>query len=302
MRPENLSWDDLRIFMHVARCQNLSKAGKQLKIDQSTVSRRIGQLEYSLGFSLFERGSSGLQLNDQGSRLLAQVEFMGNGFAGLLEELSTGTNEVSGRVRVGTMEGLASLYLTHHIPKLQMLHPNVTLELVTSTHLLQVTRREADIFLGFFEPKGHGFHTELLATFDLHLYASEGYLSERGNPNSQNLDAHHFVGYIEELIQIDAVRWLDDLIINPKIVFHSNSMLSQLFAAAAGVGLILLPSFSQAERFGLQKIQLDRPPITRELWLSVQQDLRYIARIKTMTTYLTRLFQNDDLFRPSTQQ
>ncbi len=160
MKPDNLSWDDLRIFMHVARCQNLSRAGKQLKIDQSTVSRRINQLEYALGFSVFERSSSGLQLNDQGARLLAQVEVMGDGFSGLLEQLSSGTNTVSGRVRVGTMEGLASLYLTQQVPKLQLLHPNVTLELVTSTHQLQVTRREADIFLGFFEPSGQGFHTE----------------------------------------------------------------------------------------------------------------------------------------------
>ncbi|NBB10113.1 LysR family transcriptional regulator [Pseudomonas sp. SLFW] len=297
MRAENLSWDDLRIFMHVARCENLSKAGKQLKVDQSTVSRRLNHLEYSLGFSLFERGNTGLQLNDQGTRLLAQVELMGAGFSGLLDELYTGTNEIAGRVRVGTMEGLASLYLTRQIPRLQALHPNVTLELVTSTHQLQVTRREADVFLGFFEPKGHGFHSERLASFELNLYASDDYIAQKGLPDAQNLAEHDFVGYVEELIEISAVRWLDDLIQKPNIVFYSNSMLSQMFAAAAGVGLVMLPSFSEAERFGLRKIELTTPAITRELWLSVHQDLRYIARIKTMTAYLTRLFKNDEHFR-----
>jgi len=170
--------------MHVARCENLSKAGKQLKIDQSTVCRRINPLEYCLGLSLFERGSSGLQLNEQGVRLLAQVELMGNGFSGLLEELSSGTNEVSGRVSVGTMEGLASLYLTRQIPKLQVLHPNVTLELVTSTHPLQVSRREADVFLGYFEPIDHSFHSELLAGFDLDLDACDDYIAAKGMPNA----------------------------------------------------------------------------------------------------------------------
>jgi DNA-binding transcriptional LysR family regulator len=296
MKPENLSWDDLRIFMHVARCQNLSRAGKQLKIDQSTVSRRINQLEYALGFSVFERSSSGLQLNDQGARLLAQVELMGNGFSGLLEQLSSGTNTVSGRVRVGTMEGLASLYLTQQVPKLQLLHPNVTLELVTSTHQLQVTRREADIFLGFFEPSGQGFHTERVGQFELNLYGSDDYLLAHGTPSRETLENHLLVGYIEELVQFEAVKWLDELIAAPRLVFHSNSMLAQMFAASAGAGLVMLPSFAHAERFGLRKIQLNGPKVTRDLWLSVHQDLRYVPRIKTMLEHLSRLFRNDQLF------
>lgn len=297
MRPEQLSWDDLRIFMHVAHCGNFSKAGKQLKVDQSTVSRRINQLEYTLGFSLFERSVGGIQLNENGERLLLSVERMGSGFTNLLEALDNGTNEVSGKVRVGTMEGLASLYITQQLPKLQLFHPTLEIELITATQPLQVTRREADIFLGFFEPSGHGFDSECLGAFQLFLYAAPAYLERMGEPTPETLHTHDFVGYIDELIHIDAVRWLDDVIQSPRQVFHSNSMLAQMFAASAGMGLVMLPAFSHAERFGLQKVMPQLSPPTRKLWLTVHHDLRYIPRIKLITEFLQRTFRNDEWFQ-----
>ncbi|WP_341963915.1 LysR family transcriptional regulator [Pseudomonas sp. RC10] len=285
-----MNWDDLRVFLHVARFENLSRAAKQLRVDTSTVSRRISQLEYTLGFSVFERSTGGVSLNEQGRRLLSRVEVMGAGFADLLDELAEGTNAHSGLVRVGTMEGLASLYLTRHLLKIQKRHPNITLELVTSTQQLQVTRREADIFLGFFKPTGEGFDSERLGSFNVHMYASERYLLERDLPTLETLNTHHFVSYIDELIQIDAVRWLTEVLNNPLVKFHSNSMIAQLFAAAAGVGIVMLPEFVEAQKFGLVRVLEQEVVISRELWLSVHRELRYTARIKAVTEFLRELF------------
>src|SRR5699024_9867275 len=131
-------------------------------------------------------------------KLLAQVEFMGVGFEGVLDELLGEADDIVGQVRVGTMEGLASLYLSQQLPTLRKLHPNIALELVTSTQPLQVARREADIFLGFFEPHGQGFDSEYLGSFKLHLYASDDYLKERPQPTIDSLRDHEFVGYIDE--------------------------------------------------------------------------------------------------------
>lgn len=297
MKAESLSWEDLRVFLHVARQQSFSKASKTMKVDQSTISRRINHLEYVLGFSLFERTPAGVRLNQHSRKLLAQVEVMGVGFEGVVDELMGEAGGVAGQVRVGTMEGLASLFLSQHLPALKKLHPNIALELVTSPQPLHVARREADIFLGFFEPHGQGFDSELLGSFKLHLYASSDYLAKMPQPTIDSLRDCEFVGYIDELIQIDAVRWLEEILPEPKKVFYSNSMLAQMFAAAAGMGIVVLPEFSQAERFGLQRILEKETNLRRELWLSVHRDLRYIPRIKATNNFLTCLFKDNQWFQ-----
>jgi DNA-binding transcriptional LysR family regulator len=300
MALDQLNWDDLRIFLAVARLGNLSKAARKLHIDQSTVSRRIAQLEYTLGASLFERSHIGLALNSFGEQLLESAQSMDNGFAALSASLDQQSSALQGPVRIGTMEGIASLYLSSRLVDFNRDYPGVTVELVTSTQQLYVTRREADVFLGFFKPHGKGLDAEHMGRFSLHLYAADSYLEQYGEPgNAEELAQHRFVGYIDDLIQIDAVRWLEDAVEKPNLVFQSSSMLAQMFAAAAGAGIVLLPSFADAQRFGLRRLLSDEIHVTRDLWLSVHRELRYVPRVKAAVNFLENLLLKDPLFAQS---
>lgn len=297
MLPKHLNWDDLRIFLELARAGSLARAAKRLKVDQSTVSRRLAHLEQALGASLFERTPKGLQLNGLGHQVLAATEPMDTAYAAAQESLGGQAREAAGPVRIGTMEGIASLYLTQHLPRFRLGHPRITLELVTSTQQLHVTRREADIFLSFFRPSGSGLDVEHLGRFALHLYASPAYLAHQGEPRTAaELGAHEFVGYIDDLVQIEAVRWLEEAVPEAQTVFQSSSMLAQMFAAAAGSGLVLLPEFAGAQRFGLQRILTQEVEVHRDLWLSVHHDLRYAPRIKAVVGFLQQLFGSDPLY------
>jgi len=297
MQLDQLNWDDLRIFLCVARAGNLAKAAKKLHVDQSTVSRRIAQLEFTLGASIFERSHTGLSLNSFGHHLLMSVEAMDTGFTSLTAALDHQTSELQGPVRIGTMEGIATLYLSRHFVDFNQTYPKVTVELVTSPQQLFVTRREADAFLGFFKPNGRSLDAEQMGRFVLHLYASDAYLERHGSPSSvQELEQHQFVGYIDDLIEIDAVRWLEEVIDHPKVVFHSSSMVAQMFAAAAGAGIVLLPEFADAQRFGLRRLLVDEVQIKRELWLSVHRELRYVPRVKAAIGFIERLLRSDPLF------
>ena len=111
MNLNQLSWDDLRIFLAVARSGSLAKAGRQLGIDQSTVWRGISALEYSLGTPIFERDRSGYKLNAKGRDILAHVEVIGASVLKLGDALESGELGPAGVVRIVTMEGIASLYL-----------------------------------------------------------------------------------------------------------------------------------------------------------------------------------------------
>lgn len=297
MSADQLNWDDLRIFLAVARTGNLVKAARKLHIDQSTVSRRIAQLEYALGASLFERSHTGLALNGFGSELLDSVQGMDNGFAALTATLDRQSSALHGPVRIGTMEGIASLYLSSRLVAFNREYPAITVELVTSAQQLYVTRREADVFLGFFKPHGKGLDAEHMGRFSLHLYAADSYLKEHGTPeNVAALSHHRFVGYIEDLIQIDAVRWLEEVVDKPNYAFQSSSMLAQMFSAAAGMGIVLLPEFADAGRFGLRRLLGDEVRGSRDLWLSVHRELRYVPRVKAAVGFLEHLLLKDPLF------
>lgn len=161
----------------------------------------------------------------------------------------------------------------------------------------ELERRIADVFLGFFKPHGKGLDAEHMGRFSLHLYAADSYLEQYGEPgNAQDLARHRFVGYIDDLIQIDAVRWLEDAVEKPNLVFQSSSMLAQMFAAAAGAGIVLLPSFADAQRFGLRRLLGDEIHVTRDLWLSVHRELRYVPRVKAAVSFLENLLLKDPLF------
>jgi len=292
---DTLNWDDLRVFLHAARAGNLSQTAKRMRLDHSTVSRRISQMEASLGVAVFERHRTGLKLNEICERLLRHAEKVESAIIAIHEEASTGDTEgLAGTVRLATMEGIASLYLAQRFSKLRQAAPQLTIELVTSAQTVYVHKREADLFVSFFRPPGPGLISERIGRFRLGLYASRSYLEDRGTPGSlRDLQEHWFVSYIEDLIQVDSVRWLADVIEEPRIAFHSNSMIAQMNAAAGGLGIVLLPSFACVGRPDLIPVLPDGASTTREVWLNVHSDLQFAPRIRAVRTFLRSTLKQD---------
>ena len=289
-----LDWDDLRVFLDVARTANLSQTSRRLRIDHSTVSRRVSQFEQALGAGVFERTRSGFRLNDLGKRLLPHAEAIESAILKVRSEVAATEAEAAETVRVAMMEGIASLYLAERAFLLKKAAPHLLLELVTSPQMIHVNRREADLFLSFFKPTGQGLISEKIGEFRLGLYASEAYLDRRGRPASiGDLVDHDFITYIEDLIQVDTVRWLGEVVPNPHVVMRSSSMIAQRNAAIGGLGIVLLPRFAVHEATPLLPIMHEIAFTTRDIWSSVHQDLHLTARIRTVQSFLAKQIQND---------
>lgn len=295
VQPSMPNWNDLRIFLEVYRAGSLSGAARHLRIDVSTVSRRIASLERSLSAPVFERHPSGLKLTFKGKEILTSVEAMesqllataGAGVASLNQHLK-------GEVRIGTMEGIASFYLAKKLSDFSHQYPDLHVELITSPHQVHVNRREADVFLSFYPYEAKGLDIMPVGKFKLYLYASDEYIRNHGIPeNKEQLKQHKFVSYIDDLVELDTVRWLDEIIANPQIVFSSSSMIAQMFAASGGCGLVMLPDFMHAEHYGMQKV-LDQTLFSeRVIWLSVHKELRFLPKIKTVIHFLVESFKQD---------
>lgn len=294
MDLKRLNWSDLRIFLEVGRSKTLSAAARRLGVNESTVSRRISQLEYTLGETVLERDHLGFHLTQRGRELHEHVREMERGAIALAVAMGDADGAPSGRVRLATMEGIASLYLAGEFAALQQRHPALEIELVTSANLVRVNRREADLFLSFFPFEGRGLDVSPVGEFVLHLYGAPTYLQECGTPRSvDDLAQHRFCSYVDDLVQLDTVRWLHEGVPRPNVVFHSTSMLAQMFAAAAGQGLVMLPTFARAERFGLVSVLTAEVAVKRVVWLTVHRDLQYTAPIKAVVRFLREILRRD---------
>ena len=175
-------WNDLVFFLELARQGRLMPAARRLKVDHTTVSRRISELEKDLAVKLFERKPDGFVLTEDGHRLLAIAEKMEVLGLSVMETIKSTPSEPSGKVRLATMEGIAAFYLTEKLVDFNALFPQILVELVTERHLINLTKREADVSISFVPPVGPRLNVRKAGTFKLRLFASPAYLERRGSP------------------------------------------------------------------------------------------------------------------------
>jgi DNA-binding transcriptional LysR family regulator len=290
----SIRWDDLRIFLAIARSDQIAGAAKLLQIDQSTVSRRIAQMESDLGLRLVERKRDRLYLTEFGRNILKYVETIDTQVSSILD-LSRGV--VDGApplVRISTYEGLSTLYLAERLAAFQLTQPPMRIEIVTQLRPVNVAIRDADLFISFYEPDGRGLQKEQLGTLAHHLFASRAYLDAEGSPaNRADLSRHRFVSFIPDLLNLESARFLDEIAKGHRDMLNSTSMGTQMAAAAVGAGIVMLPVFAARTEPRLIPVLQDEIAIERGIWVSTHQDLRYTARIKTLIGFLKKIFKAD---------
>ncbi len=297
METSVVKWDDLRVFLEVARQGSVHSAAKRLNLDHSTVCRRIDKLEIRLSLKLLDRTRRGVVIRNEAKSLLKHIREMENHASYFEDVVTQEANETRQIVRVATMEGIASCYLARRLTALEQFSAKVNIELVSIPQTVDLSRKEADIFISFYNPNSRGLKSALFGKFSLFLYCSPDYLCKHGTPqNRDELQRHTYVGYIDDLLAIHAVRWLDEVVLNPKMSFQSNSILAQRNAAAEGMGIALLPTFVAAEVSGLQRVLSDQISVRREVWVSIRTEQSHLARIKAVTQFMKHIFNADSDF------
>jgi len=288
-------WNDLTFSLELARHGRLTPAARRLKVDNTTVSRRIAELERSLDTKLFQRCSDGFLLTEGGHKLFVIAEAIEQKMLGVPEALGLqdGTQPV-GRVRVASMEGIAAFYLSARFAEFAATAPGLVVELVTERHLINLTKREADISVSFVPPQGPRLKVRRVGEFRLALFSSEAYLARRGRPRSRaDLPDHDFVDYVDDLVVIEPVHWLLEVLKPNTVVFRSTSMAAQQSAVAAGAGIALLPLFSAKTNPTLVPVLSKDIVVRRELYLGVHEDIEYVGRVRAVTRFLTDLFTQE---------
>lgn len=281
-----MNWDDLRIFLAVARLGTLAQAAARLAIDPTTVARRVQRLEAALGASLFEHTPLGHVLTTRGTALLHQAQMMEEAMIAATERGGSAKGIADGTIRVSVSEGFGSGIIAPNLAEFASAHPGIVIELVASTGFLNPSRREADVAIMLARPKSGPLVVRKLTDYRLGLY---GRRDKTEVSSLSALNEHRLIGYVPDLIYAPELRYLDDVPGNLSASLTSTSVNAQMQLVKNGAGIGILPCFFADIDPALQRFLADDIDIHRAFWLVIHRDMRGIARIRLFIDWLDSL-------------
>ncbi|NYT85551.1 LysR family transcriptional regulator [Pollutimonas harenae] len=295
-----LDWDGLRYFLEVARTQRVSAAALRLGVQHSTVSRRIHALERELDTLLFDKSkATGFTLTEEGIRFFAYAEQIEGTLTTAREEISGQSQTLSGHLRVGSTEGFGNYVLAPLMTDFQRRFPAITLDIMPVPRFISLSKREADIAISLERPQRGPYLCTKLLDYSLKLYGTAEYLARKAPIRKKtDLAEHTFIGYVEELLFSDRLRYLDDIVANSRVIFKSTSVIAQYHATLQGESLAILPCFMAAQDPRLQAVLEDDIVVTRSFWMYCHEDLRHSRRVMALWDFLKKSVQlNQALLR-----
>lgn len=262
------NWDDLRLFLAVAREQSLSAAGKVLRLDPATVGRRMARFEKALGAILFVKSPQGYALTQSGAQMLERAVEVEQAMRGVaVGEQGAAHVGLSGQVRLGAPDGCANFLLPQVCARISRANPALDIQIVALPRVFNLTRREADMAIGVSAPTAGRLVVRQVTEYRLHLAAHEAYLAEHGPISDlEALRVHPLVGYIPDMIFDRELDYLADLGAG-RVALASNSVSVQLNLLRQGAGVGVVHDFSLPFAPGVQRILTGEVSLTRAFYL-----------------------------------
>jgi len=290
-------WDDLRYFLAIAREGSLASAGRALQVDATTVGRRLTVLEEELGTRLFDRMPAGFVLTEAGRNIRSAVEEMEAAVLAVERKASGDDTRLEGVVRVTMTEAFAVSTLLPRFAPFRERHPGIEVQFLTDYSALDLVRREADIAVRLTRPQEDTLVARKVGEIAIAPYAAESYLARRGQPDpASGFAGHEVIGYADAAAKWPEARWVGEVGTSARVAVRCNSLLSVVAAAAAGVGIGLMPCFMGDREPGLRRLMPPVPSLQRDIWLVVHRDLQHNARVRAVLHFLAELIQRERPF------
>jgi DNA-binding transcriptional LysR family regulator len=284
------NWDDIRVFLAVARQGGLASAAQSLNVNHTTVARRLSALESELGLRLVVRTTAGAALTPQGSEFLRYAERMEAETLAAEQSLYSRNGSVSGKVRLATREAFGAWLVCPKIHMLLQRHPNLMLELVSEARAVNLLKRDAEITVTLSYPSQNRVVVQKLTDYRLGLFASHGYLQEHGPIDSVNdLRDHDVIWYLDDVVDIEEQRYMQHIVTNSRAGFRASNILAQYVAMASGVGVGIIPVYHAAQDSSLVRILPNDVEEMRTYWLSVHPDSQNLPNVRAVIDFLIEI-------------
>ena len=279
---EAIDWDNVRVFLAVARHGSMRAAGRALGLSQPTIARRLAAFEAGFGGpALFDRMPDGYHLNAAGEQLLAAAEDAEQAMLTLERRRAAASPVLSGTVRVSTGEAAAG-FLARCLSgsTTPALPPGITLELVESRQTANLARREADMALRHEPPESGDFYISKAGTFACAVYQRRG------------AESRGWVTYTDEQAHYAPARWVQRQVeeTGTPVALRASSMLMHLEAIRAGSGRGVLPCYVGDGHPLLERVTPPIAEIAAEYWIIVHRDLRRAPCVRAVIDWMKVLF------------
>ncbi len=275
-----LNWNDLRFVLTVARCQSLAGAARRLKVNESTVGRRVAEAERRLGARLFERSLGAFHPTEAGQTVVAGAERVELEVQAVAAAVSGADRLAAGAVRLTSVPIVVNRVLVPALPQLLRDHPQLRVELIAEPRDLSLTKREADIALRLARP-----HKDLRAIarrigrLDYAVYG----------PSRKTRKPLPWITYEDAMANLPQWRYMAERPVRdrdtpPPVTVNDAEAILQ--SVKAGLGKSLLPVAIADREPGLARLDSNPPPLSRELCLMVHPELRNLTRIRVVVDWL----------------
>lgn len=285
-----LDWNDLRVVLALARGGSHAAAARELRVDPTTVGRRLAQLEAALGAALLTRDARGaLVPTEAGELVCARAELVETAIGDLKARLGETVAEATGTVRITAVPVLVNQLFIAASPSLLSRHPKLRLEFVADTRDLNLTRRDADVAIRLARPgpeTGSRLLARRLGTLRYGVYAAW---------QVRDPDRLPWITYEPGMADLPQASWIAGrgLLPDDTARVAVNDAEGLLSAIRAGLGRTLLPcliadalpDLCQLPAAGVQLPE-------REIWMLTHQDLAHLGRIKAIGAWLGGLFED----------
>lgn len=281
-----LNWDDIRYFLALSRKNSFVAAANDLRVTHSTVARRITALEDSLQTVLFHRNERGCTVTPAGEKIIVFAEQIESTVINLEESISGDNNQLSGSIRIGAPDGIGNCYLAACLGRLQELHPLLDIELVAVPMYYSLSKREIDILITVKKPHVGNVIVRKLTNYKLGMFASREYLATTLPLADKNdLKKHKIIGYVDSLLFDSDLQFMEE--IAPGLIpqFRSTTVVAQMNAVAAGVGIGVIPYFMAHQEKRIVPV-LPEQIIERGYWMQVNPESRQLARVRATMDFL----------------
>jgi DNA-binding transcriptional LysR family regulator len=278
-------WNDLKYFLAIVRHGSTIAAGKALRTSQSTVQRRLAELEKKVGRRLVTRTANGYRLTEFAKSMEPYAERVEAAVQDFERRVDETERDLSGVIRVTCPEPIMQR-MTPLIERFHARHPKLRVEFVMSDRYLDLAKGEADIAF-----RSGDTDDELvgrkIADSMWAVYASRSFVERNGKPRRiEELSQYPLICLDESMSNHRLVKWLKDVAPGASIAARNNSVLGLVYAVKSGVGIGALPTAIADTEPNLVRVLGPVPELARSWRLLTLPDLRRTPRITAFFDFI----------------
>lgn len=286
---QKMNWNDYRYILAIKRGGSLTEAARIMKVDATTVSRRLAVISDMAKQELWERTSDGrLKLTEIGNQIVSNIESMETEAENLTEILSRDESECIGKLRITSVPIIINRLLVPNIGPFCEKHPNLQIDLIPDSRNFNLNHREADIAIRLARPTQGGNETLARRISDITYspYVSKTYSLIESN----QLD---WIGYDEDMSHIPTAMWIEEFARSSgeKIAAtRIEDTESAIQAVQAGLGKSFLPDIIASQITSLRPLDQTAKRHSREVWLLSRKSQTKSRRISEASKWIEAAF------------